>query len=152
MTLQLTSSAFPPGGQIPRRFTCEGNDASPAFAWSGASAGTQSFALVCADPDAPAGTWYHWAIYDIPAATAGLGEGHPAADAAPPQAKNDFGRPGYGGPCPPHGHGVHHYHFTLYALDVVRLDLHRAPLCREVEQAARAHALATAELVGLYSR
>jgi Raf kinase inhibitor-like YbhB/YbcL family protein len=152
MTMHLTSAAFTHGGKIPTRFTCDGADVSPALAWSGAPADARSFALVCSDPDAPSGVWYHWAIYDVPGGTTHLSE-HLAGDGgALPQAANDFRKRGYGGPCPPPGHGRHHYHFKLYALDVERLDLPSAPRCRDVEQAAEAHAIAKAELVGVYSR
>lgn len=152
MSMRLTSIAFPHGGKIPTRFTCDGADVSPPLAWSGAPPAARSFALVCSDPDAPHGVWFHWAIFDIPAGATDLAEHCVVSAASPPQARNDFGRQGYGGPCPPHGHGRHHYHFTLYALDVARLDLPQTATCRAVEEAARSHALATAELVGVYSR
>jgi Raf kinase inhibitor-like YbhB/YbcL family protein len=108
--MKLVSSAFDDGAAIPRRFTCDGENLSPPLQWSGAPAGTLSFVLLCDDPDAPAGTWHHWAAYDIPPAVTEL-----AVDAAQnaklKQAVNDFRKVGYGGPCPPHGHGPHHYHF-----------------------------------------
>jgi hypothetical protein len=150
--MQLTSEGFENGGKIPAPFTCDGAEVSPALAWSGEPVKTRSFALVCSDPDAPSGTWYHWAIFDIPAAIHALAEGHSPAIVSPPQAINDFGKRGYGGPCPPHGHGNHHYHFTLYALDVERLGIPGAPRCREVEKAAKRHAIASADLIGRYGR
>jgi Raf kinase inhibitor-like YbhB/YbcL family protein len=148
----VTSSAFPRGGVIPTRFTCDGANISPPLAWSEAPANARSFAIICSDPDAPSGVWYHWAIYDIPADRGELPEHWPSDAAHPPQALNDFGKRGYGGPCPPHGHGRHHYHFTLFALAVERLGLRSTASCRDAEQAAQAHAIARAELVGVYSR
>ena len=101
--MRLTSSAFPDGGVIPRRFTCDGEDISPPLAWSDVPPGARSFALLCDDPDAPASTWHHWAIYDIPANRAELAEDadRRAAQEGFKQGINDFHRPGYGGPCPP---------------------------------------------------
>ena len=152
MPLSLTSPAFSPGGAIPTRYTCEGDDSSPALRWSDAAAGTRSFALVCADPDAPGRTFYHWAIYDLPANVSSLPEHYPPETRGRVrQAINDFGRRGYGGPCPPSG-PPHHYHFALYALTVDRLPLSAAPRCRDVEDAARKNALDRAELIGLFGR
>jgi hypothetical protein len=150
--MQLTSSALSPGESIPRRYTCDGDDVSPPFQWDEPPAGTRSFALLCDDPDAPAGTWHHWAAYDIPPDWSALAEG--ASRDAPElkQAINDFRRPGYGGPCPPHGHGPHRYHFRLLALSVDRLPLRKGAACRDVERAARKHLLAEAVLVGMYQR
>jgi Raf kinase inhibitor-like YbhB/YbcL family protein len=154
MAFQLTSTAFKTGGRVPKRYTCEGEDVSPPLAWSGAPAGTRSLVLLCDDPDAPAGTWHHWAVFNIPAATDHLDEDLARRDPAAKirQAVNDFGRTGYGGPCPPPRHGVHHYHFKLLALDVGDLTLPERVRCAEVERAAKAHVLASAELIGLYSR
>jgi len=148
----LTSSAFVQGKSIPRGFTCDGDDHPPPLAWSGAPSEARSFALVCHDPDAPSGDWYHWAAFDIPADASGLAERLGPRKSPFREAMNDFGKPGYGGPCPPEGHGRHHYHFKLYALDVEHLDLPSTVRCREVKRAAEAHALATAELIGTYSR
>lgn len=150
--MRLTSSVFRADGWIPRHYTCDGADASPPLAWTDPPAGTRSFALVCADPDAPGGVWYHWAIYDLPADQRALAEQWPPSRRDPPQAVNDFRRLGYGGPCPPRGSHPHHYRFRLYALPVERLGLAASVRCREVEAAARAHAIATAELIGLYGR
>lgn len=151
---QLRSPAFADGAPVPVRHTCEGEDLSPPLVWSEAPAGTRGFALLCDDPDAPAGTWHHWALFDIPATTSRLDEGVPEAEMAGVmrQAVNDFGRFGYGGPCPPRGHGVHHYHFRLLALAVPSLGLTGRVRCAEVARAARAHVLATAELVGAFRR
>ena len=152
--MRLSSSAFSDGATIPRRFTCDGEDQSPPLEWSGAPAETRSFVLLCDDPDAPAGTWHHWGAYDIAGDRTTL-----VRDAAAngeterfKQAVNDFRRLGYGGPCPPRGHGLHHYHFRLLALSVERLPVGDKPSCREVEQAARRHTIAEATLVGLYQR
>lgn len=154
MSLTLTSTAFSHGERIPERHTCEGDDLSPPLAWSGAPKGTASFALLCDDPDAPRGTWHHWAVFDIPADTSALREGYPpdAAVGRVRQAVTDFGRTGYGGPCPPPGHGIHHYFFKLLALNVARLDLPAGARCEDVEEGAEPHVLARAELMGTYSR
>lgn len=153
-SLTLFSTAFDDGGRIPERYTLEGEDLSPPLVWRGAPEATRSFALVCDDPDAPVCVWHHWAIYDISPNVAGLDEGFSteASAAAVHQAINDFGTAGYEGPCPPLGHGTHHYRFTLYALDVARLDLEAGARVRAVARAARAHALAQATLIGTYSR
>jgi Raf kinase inhibitor-like YbhB/YbcL family protein len=154
MTMTLTSSAFADGEPIPEIHSCDGADISPPLSWSGAPAGTRSFALLCDDPDAPGGTWTHWAACDIAANVSGLPEDHPkdARVGDVRQAVTDFGRPGYGGPCPPPGHGVHHYNFRLLALDVARLDLPADATFADVAEAAEAHVLDSAELVGTYSR
>jgi Raf kinase inhibitor-like YbhB/YbcL family protein len=154
MTMTLTSSAFADGEPIPEIHSCDGANISPPLSWSGAPAGTRSFALLCDDPDAPGGTWTHWAACDIAANVSGLPEDHPkdARVGDVRQAVTDFGRPGYGGPCPPPGHGVHHYNFRLLALDVARLDLPADATFADVAEAAEAHVLDSAELVGTYSR
>lgn len=153
MPLTLLSSAFKTDGTIPVQYTCGGSDRSPPLAWSDAPAGTRSFALVVADPDAPGQTFYHWAIYDMPPAVTSLPASYPAETRDHiRQAVNDFGRRGYGGPCPPAG-PAHHYHFTLYALTVDRLSIAATPPhCRDVEAAIRQTLLARAELIGLYGR
>jgi Raf kinase inhibitor-like YbhB/YbcL family protein len=149
--MKLVSSAFDDGAAIPRRFTCDGENLSPPLQWSGAPAGTLSFVLLCDDPDAPAGTWHHWAAYDIPPAVTEL-----AVDAAQnaklKPAVNDFRKVGYGGPCPPHGHGPHHYHFRLLALSTDQLQVKANASCRDIEREARKYAIAEAILVGLYER
>jgi hypothetical protein len=150
--MKLISPAFAGGKEIPRRFTCDGDNVSPPLAWSGAPSGTQGFALVCRDPDAPSGDWYHWAAFNIPVKVTMLPEHCPAHAPGLRQAVNDFGKREYGGPCPPRGHDRHHYHFMLYALNVERLDVPENAGCREVEVVARAHAIATAELIGHYGR
>jgi Raf kinase inhibitor-like YbhB/YbcL family protein len=122
--------------------------------WSDAPAETRSFVLFCDDPDAPAGVWHHWAVYDIPPDRTELAEGigRPGAKSGLKQALNDFGRPGYGGPCPPRRHGPHHYQFRLLALSVAHLAVSGKPSCQEVERQAHGHAIAEATLVGLYER
>lgn len=153
--LVLETSAFQGGGRIPLRFTCEGENISPPLSWRGVPEGTKSFALTCEDPDAPGGTFHHWAIWNISGARMGLAEAFKpaAADHAIAEAINGFGKRGYRGPCPPKGHGVHHYHFRLFALDVEHLPVEgKAARCDAVADAARAHALAAAQLTGLYER
>ncbi len=154
MVLQLTSTAFAPGSRVPARYTCEGDDVSPPLTWNGIPAAAKSLVLLCDDPDAPAGTWHHWAVFDIPADQKDLAENLAKAAHVGPirQAINDFRRPGYGGPCPPPGHGMHHYHFRLMALNLATLGLRDGARCVEVEKAARSHVIAEAELVGTYSR
>ena len=152
--MRLNSPVFADGSAIPRRFTCDGDDLSPPLNWSDAPTDTRSFALLCDDPDAPAGTWHHWAAYDIPSTVTMLAQGA-ASDAEKlgfKQAINDFQRPGYGGPCPPRGHGVHYYHFRLLALSVDHLPIGSRPSCREVERGARSHTIAEVTLVGVYQR
>ena len=151
--MRLSSNAFADGAAIPHRFPCDGEDLSPPLKWNDVPAGTRSFVLRCDDPDAPAGVWHHWAVYDIAADQVELSEGA-AQDTAQrfKQAINDFQRRGYGGPCPPRGHGLHHYHFRLSALSVDRLSLGSKPSCREVEREVRKHTIAEATLVGTYQR
>lgn len=151
MPMRLTSSAFGNHEPMPSRFTCDGDDRPPPLTWSGAPATTRSYALVCRDPDAPGGTWYHWAAFDIPVAVHGL-DGAAPPGATMRQAINDFHKRGYGGPCPPQGHGRHRYQFTLYALDVDHLDVAPGSDCRTVERAARGRALDSADLTGVYQR
>ena len=152
--MQLRSDDFADGAMIPRRFTCDGEDISPELHWSSPPAEARSFVILCDDPDAPGGTWHHWAAYDVPANVAALpqGAGASAAAQAWKQASNDFGRPGYGGPCPPHRHGPHHYHFRLLVLSRDHLSASPRPSCRDVEQEARKHLIAEATLVGVYQR
>jgi len=150
--MQLRSSAFPDGTTIPRRFTCDGTDLSPPLDWSDAPETTRSFMLLCDDPDAPAGTWHHRAAYDIPADRAALMEGAAQQGKGFKQAINDFQQPGYGGPCPPRGGGIHRYRFRLLALAVDRLPARREPSCQAVEREANKHLLAEAILIGTYQR
>lgn len=153
--MRLQSKGFADGGTIPLRFTCDGDDISPPLHWSDAPLLTKSFVLLCDDPDAPGGVWRHWAVYDIPAERTSLdeNEGRSGGRQNFKQAINDFDRPEYGGPCPPHRHGIHHYHFKLLALAIGELPLARKdPSCEEVEREARKHMLAEATLIGVYQR
>jgi Raf kinase inhibitor-like YbhB/YbcL family protein len=146
--LSLTSDAFQSGGAIPSYHSCDGANQSPPLSWGEPPEGTKSFAIIVEDPDAPSGTFRHWGAFDIPASTTRLGAGQQAGT----QAQNDFGNAGYGGPCPPKGHGTHHYHFKLFALDTEKLGLPSGAKVRDVEQAAEKHAIGRAELVGTYER
>lgn len=154
MAFALTSPAFDAGGPIPRRFTCDGDDVSPALAWADAPDGTRSFALICDDPDAPRRTFAHWGVWDIPSDWSGLDEGfgNRGGGGVAHQAINDFGNAGFGGPCPPTGQGTHHYRFRLLALGTPMLDQPAESDCRSVEEAALPHVLGRAELVGTYER
>ena len=153
---KLSSPGFRHNQPVPAKFTCDGQDVSPALKWEGAPAGTKSFALICDDPDAPAGTWVHWVIWGIPATATGLPENVTRTESVTAlggtkQGENSSSRLGYGGPCPPPGHGVHHYHFKLYALDTEPALKPRA-MKRQLEEAMGGHVLAMAELVGTYER
>src|SRR3974390_341547 len=149
--MKLLSNAFADGSAIPRRFTCDGENLSPPLQWSGAPEGTRSFVLLCDDPDAPAGTWHHWAAYDIPPTMMELVEGI-GQKLKLKQAVNDFRKTGYGGSCPPPGHGPHHYHFRLLALSTDHLRARPNASCHDVEREARKFTLAEATLVGWYER
>jgi Raf kinase inhibitor-like YbhB/YbcL family protein len=146
--LSLTSNAFENGQPIPTQFTCDGAGQVPLLHWSDPPAGTKSFALVVDDPDAPSGTFRHWGVFNIPASARSIGGGQPVGT----EVTNDFGKSGYGGPCPPKGHGAHHYHFKLYALDTDKLGVPTGAKVVDVENAARQHAIAEGELVGTYER
>jgi Raf kinase inhibitor-like YbhB/YbcL family protein len=152
-TVALTSPAFAEGGPIPRQHTCDGEDAAPPLQWSGLPAATKSLALIVDDPDAPdpkapKRTWVHWVVYDIPASTTGLPQGG-ALPSGAREGKNDWGRPGYNGPCPPIGR--HRYVHKLYALDALLGDLGE-PTKAELEQAMEGHLLAEGRLVGTYQK
>jgi Raf kinase inhibitor-like YbhB/YbcL family protein len=151
--MQLTSTAFTEGGAIPATYTCDGKNVSPPLQWSGVPAGAKSLALIADDPDAPAGTWVHWVLYDLPATAAELSEDVPKSQYVPAGAKqglNDFRHLGYGGPCPPPGK-PHRYFFKLYALDTT-LDLKPGATKQDVERAIDKHVLAQAQLMGTYKR
>lgn len=152
--LALKIPAFADGGKIPKRYTCEGADVSPALSWSGAPAETRSFVLLMDDPDAPGGTWRHWVVYDISSDTHELAEAmaKKAQVGSLKQGVNDFGRVGYGGPCPPPGHGPHRYRFHLLALKVPTLGLGVGIAYDQVAAAARDHIVAEAHWTGVYSR
>lgn len=147
MTLELHSPAFGPMQTIPQDYTCEGMNLSPPLDWLGVPVGTLTLLLTCDDPDAPRGVFHHWAAYNIPASTTAI-----AAGAAPGEAAlNDFGKPGYGGPCPPRGARPHHYIFRLAALDTRLAPPARAG-CAEVAKLAEGHVLAEARLIGRFGR
>ena len=156
MAFSLRSPSFEPQGPIPAKHTCQGEDDSPALAWSDAPAGTKSFALIVDDPDAPDPAapktiWVHWVVYNIPAATTALTPGASPANIPVGGAEgiNDFKRAGYNGPCPPIGR--HRYFHKLYALDVVLADLHE-PTKAQLEKAMAGHVLGEAQLVGTYQK
>ena len=149
--MKLVSSAFADGAAVPRRFTCDGENLSPPLQWSDAPTGTRSFVLLCDDPDAPAGTWHHWAAYDLPPTVRELAVGA-AQNKNIKQAVNDFRKTGYGGPSPPHGHGPHHYHFRLLALSIDHLRAQANASCPEIEREARKYTITEATLVGWYER
>ena len=156
MALAITSPAFAAGGSIPKKYTCDGNDVSPALAWTGVPAGAKSLALVVDDPDAPdpaapKRVWVHWVLYDIPPSAAGLAEAVKAGalPAGTREGKNDWNRTGYGGPCPPVGR--HRYFFKLFALDSVLPDL-GTPAKADLERAMKGHVLEQAEMIGTYQR
>jgi len=151
--LQLNTSAFQPGANIPKQFTCDGGDVSPALSWNDPPAGTRSFVLIMDDPDAPAGTWVHWVIYNLPATARQLPAHVPRKDQINGggwQGLNDFRMAGYGGPCPPPGN-PHRYFFRLYALDNLVTVKPRARR-NEIDRAMEGHVLAQAELMGTYGR
>ncbi len=153
MSLQITSAAFSAGETIPKKFTCDGPDVSPKLTWNESPAKTQSFALIMDDPDAPVGTWVHWVLFDLPADTKELSEGVAKQEQlsnGARQGRNDFGKIGYGGPCPPPGK-PHRYFFKLYALDS-KLNLKAGATKADVERAMKGHILAQAELIGKYGR
>jgi Raf kinase inhibitor-like YbhB/YbcL family protein len=151
--LKLSSASFQNNQPMPAKHSCEGADASPALKWEGAPPATKSVALICDDPDAPGGSWVHWVIYGISAATSELPEGVAKTDTVSgvKQGVNDFGNVGYGGPCPPRGHGMHHYHFRLFALDT-ELNLAARVKRAQLESAMKGHIVAQTELVGTYQR
>jgi len=147
--ITITSSAFKAGEGIPKKHTGEGQDVSPPLAWTGAPEGTKELALICDDPDAPrAKPWVHRVLYKIPADRTSLAEGDSGGAV---EGTTDFGRAGYGGPMPPRGHGVHHYHFKIYALDTT-LDLKAGATKERLLAAMEGHILAQGELTGTYER
>jgi len=156
MSLEISSKAFAPNGDIPSSHTCQGKDVSPALTWTGAPSGTKSWALIVDDPDAPDPaapkmTWVHWVLYDLPSEAHSLPEGA-SAKTLPKgslEGLNDWKQPGWRGPCPPVG--KHRYFFKLYALDTVLPDL-KKPTKVALEEAMKGHVLAHAELVGRYQK
>ena len=145
MAFTISSPAFTDGATVPKQFTCDGTDAPPPIQVANPPESTRSFAIIMDDPDAPSGTFTHWLAYDIPVASADLQVG------AGKTLRNSFGRDGYGGPCPPPGHGPHRYFFKVYAVDQASLGL-SGKTRRDLEKSLEAHTLARAELMGRYER
>ena len=153
MSFSISSTSFPNGGDIPKKFTCDGADVSPELSWTGPPAGTQSFALIADDPDAPSGTWTHWVLFDLAPDTNNLAESVSKIDELPGgerQGRNDFRKICYNGPCPPPGK-PHRYFYKLYALDA-KLDLKPGSSKQEVEQAMEGRILGKAQWMGKYQR
>jgi Raf kinase inhibitor-like YbhB/YbcL family protein len=153
MPFTITSPAFQNGEVIPTRYTRDGENLSPPLEWRDAPPETKSFVLVVEDPDAPSGTFRHWALYNIPAGATGLPEG--ASGQGPGGAGegvNGFGNARYDGPQPPKNHGPHHYHFRLAALDVPQLDIPASAKAEDIWTKAQPHIIAEAEVVGVYER
>ncbi|XZG69638.1 YbhB/YbcL family Raf kinase inhibitor-like protein [Chitinibacteraceae bacterium HSL-7] len=159
----LSSTDMKSGQRLDERhvyygFGCAGANLSPALSWRDVPAGTKSLALVAHDPDAPGGGgWYHWIVYDIPASTHALQRdaGNDLGEKLPrgaQQADNSFDSRSYGGACPPKGHGVHHYNFTLYALKVAHLKVDRGALPVRTEQRIREAAIASTTFTAIYER
>ena len=153
MPFTISSPAFPSGGAIPKKFTCDGPDVAPALAWAEPPAGTKSFALLVDDPDAPVGNWNHLTMWNLPATARSLDEGF-RKDArlsdGTEQGRNDFEKTGYNGPCPPPGK-PHRYYFKLFALDA-RLELKPGSRKKDLEAAIKGHVVAQAEWMGTYGR
>ena len=153
MSFAIKTPAFSEGGAIPKQYSCDGADLSPGLTWANAPAGTKSFALIADDPDAPAGTWTHWILWNVPANATALPEGvpkEPTLGDGTHQGKNDFKRVGYAGPCPSPGK-AHRYFFTLYALDD-KLEIQAGANRNELERAMKEHVLSEAKLMGRYQR
>ena len=152
MEIKITSSVFEDGGLIGAKYTCDGADMSPPLRWDVVPESTKSIALICDDPDAPMGTFVHWVIFGLPAETRELAENIPSDETLPngaKQGKSDFGRIGYGGPCPPSG--THRYFFKIYALDT-EVDLAAGASKRELVKAMEGHILGQGQLIGKYKR
>jgi Raf kinase inhibitor-like YbhB/YbcL family protein len=153
MSLTISSPSFTNGGDIAKKFTCDGADLSPQVTWTDPPAGTKTFALLADDPDAPVGNWNHWIAWNLPAnlraLPEGVGKDARLADGTE-QGRNDFRKTGYNGPCPPPGK-PHRYYFKLFALDV-KLDLKPAAGKKELEAAMKDHILAQGEIMGRYGR
>lgn len=149
--LSISSPSFANGGEIPKKFSCDGADVSPQLSWTEPPAGTTTFALLADDPDAPAGNWNHWAIWNLPASARSLPEGVSKSRQLPDgsqQGMNDFKKVGYNGPCPP-ANKPHHYHFQLFALNK-KVSLSGDAGKPELETAMRGHILARAESIGTF--
>ena len=144
--MRMTCAAFENGKPIPSELTCDGPDLSPPLSFGDVPANAKSLALIMDDPDAPMGLWVHWLVWNIPPGTASIAKGQRIPW---PQGTTSWGRPGYGGPCPPSG--THRYFFKLYALDTA-LDLKPSAKKADLERAMKGHTLAEAQLMGTYSR
>lgn len=152
MKINVGSAAFTEGGMIPRQYTCDGADISPPLSWSTLPEGTKSIAIIVDDPDAPAGTWVHWLLYNLPPDLKGLSENVPAQKTLANggmHGMTDFRRIGYGGPCPPSG--THRYFFKVYVLDSI-LGLFPGAIKKRLLSAMEGHILAEGELMGRYRR
>jgi Raf kinase inhibitor-like YbhB/YbcL family protein len=149
MTITLTSPDFEDGGRIPTRLTCDGTDDAPVLRWEGLPTDTAELALIVEDPDAPGGTFVHWALWGLAATTTELLVGQLSADAK--DGRNDFGRRGWNGPCPPRGHGEHRYVFTLFAVSEP-VAVAPGATANELRQALRGRVLAEGRLIGRYGR
>ena len=153
MAFSISSSDFQNGGEIPKKFTCDGADSSPELSWTDPPAGTGGLALIADDPDAPGGVFAHWVLFNLPADTRNLSANLSKVDELPNgarQGRNGFRKIGYGGPCPPPGK-PHRYFFKLYALDR-KVDLKPGATREELEQAIQGHTIGTAEIMGKYGR
>lgn len=153
MALEVKSMACTPGGRITKKYTADGSDISPPLEWSESPPGTESFAIICDDPDAPVGTWVHWVLWGLPGDTLALEENVPKQETlanGAMQGRNDFKKIGYGGPAPPRG-PAHRYFFKIYALDNVP-ELKAGATKSELERAMRGHILDQGELMGMYGR
>ena len=151
MTFRLIVAAFPEGGTIPAMHTCEAADLSPSIEWAGAPAEAKSFAMIVDDPDAPAGVWNHWLLYNIPPSVHSIAQGFMPGQAGE-SGVNDFAKPGYNGPCPPKRGGAHRYYFKLYALDIVKLDLKKGAQRADLDRALKGHVIAEAQYMGRFER
>jgi Raf kinase inhibitor-like YbhB/YbcL family protein len=151
MAFQLFSPGFAESGWIPELHTCQGADISPSLEWSGEPGETRGFALILEDPDAPGGTWTHWLLWDIPAKVHNLAQGLKPGTLGV-SGRNDFQKLGYGGPCPPKGHGAHRYFFKLSALNVPTLGLKEGSTKKELEKAAKDHVVAQTQYMGRFER
>lgn len=151
MAFKLFSGAFSGGGRIPTLHSCEGADVSPSLEWSGEPGATRSFALIVEDPDAPAGTWTHWLLFDIQPTVHTLAQGYRSGSQGL-SGVNDFGVLGYRGPCPPKGHGPHRYFFKLDALDEATLGLAAGATASQLKSAMEGHVLDEARYMGRFER
>lgn len=153
--MEIKSNSFKNGERIPKKYTCEGEDLSPELHWTGVPPNAKSFVIIVNDPDAPIGTFNHWVIYDIPADVSSLPEGvekKPELQRGIKQGKNDFGKIGWGGPCPPKGHGTHRYFFIIKALSVEKIGLAPGATVSQVMKAIEGKVIAEAQMYGTYSR